>query len=641
MKYISRYHLGLEQFLVRFSGAFQLENMAENYAALLLEQPLSFQLAICREIQAALHQLVTSEFQVRNILPANLRDMGEAQFPLSPSQVAPFFHWLQKLHRDNVESKHLWESALDEFGRRFGGDVAQIFRSLETITFQRFRLEKRGEDLLLSSGNLLWGEYCLTLKNVQVDEAAQWPQCGYLFWAEGEVLEEGGEVRLLMDREFSDTVYHERLLQSRNWWELTVRFEDLSVQWKEYDYTKRALTVGLSSWDAVRFCCYELIHKATVMGETALSAEERRLWSVAQLFLCTGTLDDLSVHPPITFFSPVNVLDNRYQFSGAVEYLRKQWPGDEGEYLCDTLEEIQEAYDQKHRKKYPRALRDWADEIGSQMRSGGIRLLAQPLKEAFAKATENFGMDFPFGKQMQSAADTLQEFYHPLLRDTYHFEGEFPHYYRLRGNRWEFFSFVPQTSPVTRTDGKLYFTYAVQLARCPVTLDEKGNRTVDGLSPAQCRASDFQADKPSRAHFAIAGDDVDGMGCLFAYPLGVEWEESYHSVERKYAAKFGDTLILAVHALDQIPIQEKKVKERHRLYLKKHHTFRRLWVKWLSIAVILVLCGMVPGFFFWKNSDAIIGGTILLCVAGVIFATLAAWLSYGRKKRHIWNRDKE
>ena len=89
MKYINRHQLGLEQFLVRYSPAFRLENSPENYASLLLEQPLSLQLSICRDIQAAMHQLVTSEFQVRNIIPANVRDLGETQ-----------------IHRTNIRFRH-------------------------------------------------------------------------------------------------------------------------------------------------------------------------------------------------------------------------------------------------------------------------------------------------------------------------------------------------------------------------------------------------------------------------------------------------------------------------------------------------------------------------------------------------------
>ena len=638
MKYINRHQLGLEQFLVRYSPAFRLENSPENYASLLLEQPLSLQLSICRDIQAAMHQLVTSEFQVRNIIPANVRDLGETQIPLTPTQVAPFFQWLQKLHRDNTVAIHRWDVELDRVGHRLGEDLVHSFRSLEQITFQRIRLEREEDCLILSSGNALWGEFRISFEGVTLPEEVEFPQCGYLFWVEGEVVEEGFTFRLLMDREFSDTIYGERLLQNRNWLELSVECRWAQVEFRTASYVQRALALGLSSWDTVRFCCYELIHKSTVLQVTQLEGEEVRLADVAQLFLCTGVLDEMRSHPPITFLTPMNLLENRYKIETTLRFLRRIW-GEDGEYLCETFEEIAEAYEQQHRRKYQRALNKLADALEESIEDGGIRKLALPLLDAFREVTAGMSREYPFGKYVHSAEEALREFTVGQM-EQYHFSGEWPNFYRERGNLVEFLSVVHQVAPFTRVDGNLYFTFAVQLARCPVTTDADGRHTINGIAPKKCRAADFQTDKGSRAHFAILGDDIDGQGCLFAYPLGKHPGEEYREVEQNMAKKLGDTLGLAIKSLDLIPIRDKKIAQRHREYLKKNHVFWKLCQKWSVLAVFLTVLFLLPGFYFWTGIAEILTFSIGAVLVAVAIVGLISWLGYRKKQRFFWNRDK-
>lgn len=635
MKHINRFQIGIELFLSQISTITSPANdvSPEETIELLKEQSFSAQTEFCKKIQSGLRRLISDRYDVSSFIPARVKAVAESQFTPTPERLLPIFKWVASLHRTNQQMRVQWLSDLKNVSDRIGADAGHFLESFSMMTSQRISLVRVEDRMVLSVPDRLWGQAKLIFEDAACNMPDALPCFGYIFWVEADTTENGYVFRLLIDSEFSETVYTERLLQNKNWVEFSIECSSAVLAANLCDYTLRVRNSGRGAFETSMICCRELLHKASILGVYALNPAERELLGVAQILLHTGVLQQLDTKNLLPPLPADDLFENRYSFERAAAYFQQSC-GIQGDRLHQLLMQILDAYEEGLQKKFAKYLAQFSDYWEQLVKTGRIRVISHPLQRSFAKATAGFREGYSFERYLSDARAALSRTFSPLLEE-HGFSGSFPHFRRIRRHKAEFLSFVLRDPPAARSDGNIYFTYGIQLSRCSYSYVE-GDTLVFDMPYENCTAAECGLEKSHYSDFARLDRDESGTLCVFCYEYNkLVPEERSDAMAKSLIPCFH----LALDCFDNKPVP-KKYAAQHKRILHASHRFGRLLGEFSAVGILVSILLL----YFGKSRVVTTTHAVILTVssilAGAAVVLLCSILGYGRMKRRIWNREK-
>ena len=629
-----RHQIGIELFMAQVSP-FTVpsdDHSPQELVDLAYEQSRSAQNELCRKIQSGIRALLSNQYQVADLLPARVRTFAESQFTPSTERLLPVFQWLSELHRTNHQLKVNWMYELQGAASKIGSGAADFLQSFSKLSSQRITLLQQENNLTLSLPDRLWGQAKLIFEKPVFQTSFPLPMFGYIFWADAVSTEQGLRFHLVIDTEFSETVYIERLLQDKNWLELTIECTAAQLQGDLCNYAKRIFSSGAGSYDLVLICCRELLHKSSILGTASLNQGERALVGVARLFYSAGLLSFASRPMEDAAEQAAALMDNRYAFQRNAAYF-EQHCGELGKKMTALLNDALEEYENGTPDKAGARLSEFCGFVHQMIKTGAIRYLSRPLMADFLKCGEEFHFSSVFDPFLERAQKAITRQLEPIIKAA-GFSGEFPHYRRIRRHKADLLSFLLSEPPCSKADGRIYFAYSLAAARCSV-LDTLEGPAVFRLPLREATASECRTDRTSLSNYAELATDDDMGKCVFSYP----YDLSQSAAEDDNAAQ---RLIPYFHIADlglrNKPLPKSYLEARKK-HLKAKHIFSRLLAELSAVGVfvaIIILLATKSGAVNETWAILISVGSI---IGGILAVFAMGFFSYWRMKTSIWKKE--
>lgn len=634
MKYIDRTKIGMELFLDQLSPMTSPLNhhSPEETVELLSQDSYSAQTNECRRIQGGLRRLISSRYALRDSIPARVRMVAESQFTPTPDRLLPVFRWIHFLRNENEQARIRWLYALKDVGSALGGCTGDFLQSFSQLASQRVSLLPNSTDftLTLSVPDSFWGQVSLCLTGIDPSALPPSPVFGYLFWIEADRNEDAYTFRFLMDTEFSDTVYQERLLQTKNWQEIAVRCTHAQLQVTEHDYTSRIRSYGYGETDALFTCFGELLRKQAMLGSQALSGGEARLLSTASLFSRLEMLPNSPIYsnplPPAT-----QLMENRYQLNQTASFLDREC-GEFGTALAAILRNAANDYANENARACQKKLNHFRARIRDARRDGSVFHLTHPLLALFRDATSSYCAPVPFARHYEDARTHLNAAIELLQSNG--FSGQFPHFYRLR-RRAEYISFVTDGTPIPSADGLILLNYSLAVASCPLR-NRSNELTAFDLPYRELSATSCaELELPGYRFGRVYSPRQDGHTCSFGYHYDARPQDE---LGRKITA---ETLCTAVQ-IAIAGLEYRRLPDGYHPHtaqsLRADHAFLDLFNRCLPFGIPVACALLIFLYPMLRTSVAMPVFLIGALLVGLIAAGLLAGLRFLLLRRTIWRR---
>lgn len=635
MKYIDRYQIGMEYYMAQLSELTSPLNplAPQDTVAHLQEFSFSVQSDACKTIQAGLRRLVSSRYDLSGVVPARIRVIAESQFTPTAERLLPVFKWVEDLRRENERSRLQWLYALKDVSSRISPEAGDFLQSFSQSRSQRVTLSFQPGSAVLSVPESLWGQARLVFDSPQTDlpqtGAENHSMTGYLFWAEADRKDDGMEFRFLLDTEFSDTVYTERLLQKQNWREISLFCREARMHVTRFDYAGLLRRRGSSGMAALTTCFKELLKKQTMIGAMGLSMEENRLLGCAQLFAKSQLLP--AVPPPAMLTHADILFENRYLVERTADFFEQNC-GELGKELHRLLTDAQEKYDDELPDRTEKLMMRFCETLRQSEFDGSARQVTRPLLRRFSEATAEY-CDTPyFADCYDIACKAAMHGVEAFLTD-HGFAGSFPHYYRLRRGNAEYISICVSNEPSLTTDGRLCFVCEIAAAKRRFTR-ANGVTTVFGLPAAEGCAPEFEFDDRINTHFGTVDSDETGAPCLFSWPFEGELteESAAHSADR----------LTKMLKIAECGLQGKRLPHafamRHKRQLAAEHLFSRYVSRGLIFGVIFAIAGLLAARGLVQTRAQTIGAVLASLAGAALLVLLIGGIRYLIVRRSIWRR---
>ena len=631
MKYMNKTQMGLEHYFSSVSPVFTLlsEFSAEDTLGLLVERSTREQNEFCGNLFDALEVLIKSNFAHKDLIPDNVRRIAEsliAPDAYSIERILPVLTWLEKLHIKNEQNRVQWISSLRGFAAEADQATAAFMENFPLMESQRVSVIREGDNLRVSLPEKQWGQVGLTFPNAQVDGMTEFPVFGYLFVFEASFAEQRGQIQFLLDLDFSETPYQERLLSDEHWMEISFSCDVPVLQTALFDYTRRALSYGWGHAQTLEMCCEALASKQDVLGKIALTTEEHRLLLISQLFCSAMHLNGQGKGEPFEWNA--SPLANRYGLEAAADFLEKQ--NEIGNRLSQLLRMALDAFEVGNNKLTLRTLTAFAREFDSLEKSVDGCAFAANMAAHFAQASASYTDNYSEQNAHNTVLKTLSDYLSETLTHL-GFSGELPHYSRQYARTVHFLSFVLQTDTRINERGFLEIPYSLSVARVPIRTF--ANRMgAEKRNPAAFFAEDFRHIGRAADFTRLATEDDAGRAVFevdFHDPTAVVAQAEQLSKKLEYH------LLIADSALKNLPI-DKAYRVTLRKMLGRRRAFRRMAVPLLlsSITSVGALAyWMVDNVFDINHTKLTVTGFAALAVVAAVTGLL---VTYWKHIRSIW-----
>lgn len=635
MKYIDRYQIGMEYYMAQLSELTSPLNplAPQDTVAHLQEFSFSVQSDACKTIQAGLRRLVSSRYDLNGVVPARIRVIAESQFTPTAERLLPVFKWVESLRRENERARLQWLYALKDVSSRIAPEAGDFLQSFSQSRAQRVTLSFQPGSAVLSVPESLWGQARMVFDAPQTDlpqvGAEERSLTGYLFWAEADRADDGMEFRFLIDTEFSDTVYTERLLQKQNWQEIRLSCREARMHVTRFDYAGLLRRRGSSGMAALAACFTELLKKQTMLGAMGLSMEENRLLGCAQLFAKSQLLP--AVPPPAMQTHADILFENRYLVERTADFFEQNC-GELGKELHRLLTDAQEKYDDEQPERTEKLMTRFCETLRQSEFDGSARQVTRPLLRRFAEATAEY-CDTPYFSGAYDIACRAAMRGAEKFLTGHGFTGSFPHYYRLRGGKAEYLSVCVSNEPSLTTDGNLCFVCEIAAAKRRFSR-VSGVATVFGLPAAEGCAPEFEFDDRIGTHFGTVDSDETGAPCLFLWPFEGELTE-------ENAARSAERLT-AMLRIAECGLRGKRLPHvfavRHKRQIAAEHLFSHYVGRGLVFGVVFAIAGLLVTRGLVQTRAQTIGAVLTSLAGAALIVLLIGTVRYLIVRRSIWRR---
>ncbi|MBE6754661.1 MAG: hypothetical protein E7559_10010, partial [Ruminococcaceae bacterium] len=249
MNYIDRKAIGLEQYFAKCSSSFSsLNEFSEADITIHLQQaPLRTRIALAQMIHNSLRQLKEDFRGLDRIIPSDLFRQYASVNALvcTPDGLLPFFRWLMELQRANEQRRILCLSELSSCTARLDIDSRSFFQNFFSLNNQRVVVSPDGDSIVMTTAEREWGKVAAVFERCGLDNPDALPLLGFAFGQECILLEDGRyQINLLIDTEFGDVEYCERLLSDSGWLEFSFTCGNMHAAPICTDYVGRVNRLG-------------------------------------------------------------------------------------------------------------------------------------------------------------------------------------------------------------------------------------------------------------------------------------------------------------------------------------------------------------------------------------------------------------
>ena len=631
MQYIHKVRLGLEHCFTDVSPVISLlgEFSPEDTMGQLMDRPIREQNEVCKKLFHLLRQLLQSDFPHKELIPDNVKRIAEsliAPDAYSIERILPILLWLEKLRLKNEQDKVRWISNLHGTAALTDPMTAAFFENFPLVDSQRVSVLLEDGTLRICLPEKQWGQISLTLPEASLDSEMESPLFGYLFVLESEVFENRCQIRLLLDLEFSETSYQQRLLSEENWAEVSLSCAIPKLELSLYDYAKRIRSFGWGHARMLNECCDALQSKFAVLGRSALNDEENRLLILAQLFSSADYVAHKEGGAPFEW--NISVLENRFGLNNILQMLEKQGPA--GQRFSGFLRTASDAFEQENNDQVMQSLLSFSRLYRALGRSLSGCRFAMNLLQFFTRAAGSYTDVYVEQVPHEAVRNTLQDHLGETLQNL-GFSGALPHYTREYGRSVHFLSFVLAKEPSITDQGYLVFPYSLSIARAPSN-DLVSPADENSLPGGGFCAEDFeQIGRPAK--FGRLATEEDAGCALF----GVKFLDPGREIPKaeELSKLLAYHLLVADNALKNQPLN-KAYRATLRRILRRRKTLRRLAIPiFLSSLASAAAVGywMVDNVFDIHHTKLTVSG---FTAAAIIMAIAVLFILYWKKIRSIW-----
>jgi hypothetical protein len=619
--------LGLELHFAEISpitSKYNSYNAEETVSRIASELIMPQRLRLCYAIRRKLRELLSSSYNVRELIPpqvvelASLPILGTAEYL---SYLIPFFEWLQDLQRDNENARVRRIAAVNDVTARIGGEAGRFVSSFSALTGQVVSVVQKGDDVYISNVNSLWGKASLHLNSAEFE--GELPVFGFANWMEADVItmpdgSSGYEFRLTLDTEFSSEAARRRILQNKNWAQVSIRTSKVDFSFELYNYAQRLSLFG----EGVNTCLFgslmSLIQKAAVLGEEALSDCERELLHFAKLLDCYDLLRNqkrrlwLSVREE----QLMELVENRFAYQRMLGTLRRLADGS-AEGLLKILTAIAENYDSDE----PESNAFYLRQVGKLLNrwialSGELRHLGKGIVKLLGESCTQTELESNVSGVFKKASSSIKAELEPCLKEM-GFEGSYPNYRRQKGKEAQFITIA--CNPLSEVPGGGFYRMYFSIKLAKDTLDRKG--TILNLPYTELNASDFE--RTGRLYTQIADKNDEGADIIQYSYLNNEFDggESFAKDLKRY-------LGVAFSALNGKPLPKFYVRK----HLGKKHAKANIPAL-IALVVMLAVLGFHPLFL-----DKLPANFVPFFEAIVIIWLVGAFIFVAKDLKGIWRK---
>lgn len=635
MKYIDRRAIGIELF---FADKSQITSRLNDYSAeeiieRLDSAPYRVRYSIGRLVGDSLSELLRFGRPTARLVPDNVVKLANAaSVPelFCHGQLKDFFVWLKDLQLENERSRISWLASLRDTASRLDAECGGFLVAFSSLINQRVVVKSENGGLLMTVAEREWGKASLFFPDCSHISNHPTPLMGFLFWLEGDALEDGQfQFSLLIDTEFSSSDYTNRLLEDDNWTTLRFRCAKPELRFEQYDYIGRMCKNGTSRVELCERGCELLLSKSAIMGGEALSPEEREIIPLCKLMhSVNGLMDGCSDSEETTFRSMAfEALDNRYALDG----IRKLFTDCGCAKLLTHFDLAIERHQAEDFDGCIKELRRMGAAYDGLISCGEARMLMYQLERRFLSLYRD--------RRLCGWQDCAEELVRlrvcgaiePAL-DRMNFEGEFPHYSRRADDSVQYISVI--IAPLSDRPKHGVAPYSVTLAAARTS----GAGLKSSCVPAAAaNALDCCEESSEVSDYAELCSEADGRVLEISVDI---FAPGGPAVCKDESGELAHCLALVENELRGKGLPRKY--RRARMHAARStHPFLRALADKLHIALITTIA-LIGAYILWGKSMPIPAGTrpasIALAAAGIgiLSALIPGAVSYIRKSRHLW-----
>ncbi len=511
MKHTDRLAIGLELYFSARSASFSgLKDYSSSDIKDMIENTPDYaRYPVAREMHSALCDLLASDLCPRQHIPEDVARIASERSAFrccGDRPITAFFSWLIDIARRNETDRVERVSGLNTAASCFDTQTSSFIRTGLALNNQRVVITREDDTIRMSFAEREWGRVCIDFTGCETDaELPPLPMLGYAFSTEAERLGDGCfQFRILVDTLFTDSDYCERLLSSEGWHEVSFICKSARADIVCLDYAGRLERAGTPRAEIIDRVCSALLSKKSILGGGALSPDESSMLPVAELISGTG---GLLTEPRSQQWQSeqlvLDSLDNRY----AMQQLGRLLEDGKCEQLRQYLELSSQARFDDDEHKALASARRYASLYEQQLADGSARPLALLLSGRFMDMTGGFDGTTPRCLAEAQTADRVMSTVSDSMKKL-RFEGQFPHYRRLKRRNAEYLSFM--LLPAADRSRYGVFSFYVSLAAAKISGRRLRQLKEHGIDAQLTNALDCQPEISSVCKYGELASADDG-----------------------------------------------------------------------------------------------------------------------------------
>lgn len=643
MKYLNRQRLGIEAFLAARSGVFSRHNelTPDELINRLRVQPFAVRNQVVQDVRNAITELTSGKYDTGSLIPPHIEALREDY--CSPERVGklrPFFAWLQSLWRDNDQARSEWISQLKTVARNLNTASGDCLMAVSTGYNNQRALMERLEDgsIVMSLHERRWGRLSISFPHCDDVGEQCLPVLGFMYIIEGEVLSDDRyRFEILFDTEFGIKDDSVRALRPTAWKQVSFTCAAPIVQLAPINYALAANIRGASKLETVRYSSEVLCEKVSLVGDSMLSAAERRALPFARLISASKTLADRGKKGDIKSEDTlVELANNRYVFEQIAELFEKE----KAQPLCAMMKKAMEYMDSEDIDGALNNLRRLPLMMDEYCSYGELMPLLEKLNSMMIKAGEC--EEDPSNREavFRKAAQAFGSMLEPKL-SRLGFSGEYPNYRRIRRGKAEYISAIIDREPNAFDSGSLSYGFVLCASQVKMKRAERKAGVLRGIGFENTCAADFFNERPEYSNSGI----VDCMPEPGYVRVSVDVLTGETSETDEAAA---DKMIKCIkRAMSGRNLKRKERRERKNRVAK--YTRRKAAVlSYLSafarfMPTSNIMCAVVAVLYLWGRTqfeaiaDISVRTAIFpIALAGVVTALIRALCYCLRRRKKLW-----
>lgn len=643
MKYLDRQRLGIEAFLASRSGMFSRHNELDpdEFIARLKEQPYAVRSRVAHDVSSAVMELTSGRYDTGSLIPPHIAALSEEQ--CSPERVGkmrPFFVWLRNIWRDNDQARSEWKSQLNTVAKSLNSVTGECILAISTgYNNQRALIEQREDGSIeLSLHERRWGRLSIRFPQSEVLSEGAVTTLGFMYIVEGELLENDRyRFDILFDTEFSTDDKTIRALRGGAWRQMSFECGTPEVKLDGINYALAADIRGASRLETVRYSSEVLCEKASLAGEAMLSAGERTALPAARLIASTKILSDKGRRGDLKSEDMlIDLADNRYMFERVADIFEKE----NAEPLSKLMRKTMDCMESENIDGAIRNIRILPKLMDELCSHGQLMPLLVRLHDMMKNAGECEETDSTREQIFRKAAKAFCDAVEPkIIRMG--FEGEYPHYRRIRHGKAEYITAIIEREPEALDGGRLNYGFSLCASQVKMKRKERKAGILRGIEFEKTIGTDFFNERPQYSNSGIIDCAVkNGYVEVSVDVLTGQTSEP--------DGKATDAMLrCAKRALNGFGLKRKERLERKRNIDKK--TRKKLFLSsFLSAFARFVptsnlMCAVLAGLYLWGRTqyEAVADIDVRIAIipiafAGIITALIRALFYCLRRKRKLW-----